>query len=133
VKSKTIHNDVELLKSLDIEIPAKKKKNTRFDINYFFIEIKPLSKSRIAVQAFTNVDPKISFIPKALMDYFMKQVLIITYHSLLLLQVVKRIVTKIFTLANHIQGTEYEARMKSGEHKSFYESINERLKQFDLV
>ena len=111
---RSVHDNPELIRSFELTIPQTK--SVRFDINYFFFEITPKSKDKLTLRAVLNVDPKMKFIPKWVMNFFVRKI-----GSYML--------GKLIKLAKNIKGTEWEKNMAKEENKEFYQWLDERFKE----
>ncbi|KAL4466538.1 hypothetical protein ABPG72_010589 [Tetrahymena utriculariae] len=114
IKCKTIHDDQQLLKELNINL--RESKNVQIKLNFFACEIFPVPgfKNKVKITTISNVDPKVKFLPKWMINFFAKK--FGTY-----------LMEKIFKLASDIKGTDWEKAINAPENQEFYQWVSQRV------
>ncbi|EGR28771.1 protein kinase domain protein [Ichthyophthirius multifiliis] len=71
IKCRSIQNDKELMQKIGIDLT--KSKNVQIDIKFFSCEIQPITNGIVKIKIISNINPKVNFIPKWMINFFCKQ------------------------------------------------------------
>lgn len=56
----------------NINLP--KSKHVSFDMSFFYLEIKPLSRNSCELNAICNIDPNVNFLPGWVINFFIRKI-----------------------------------------------------------
>lgn len=81
ITASSIDQDQEFLQDQEINIPESGKM-VRVDLNYFSMQITPLSLTDFKVTLISNMNPKLKIIPYSIINFFARKVILVIFYYL---------------------------------------------------